>query len=88
MGVAVEIPVIAFLEIRRKQVEIDEALHEGEQALVLPGQFPIEPTDLIVLAVGVVVALLGAPCFVAHQQHGGALREQEQGEAVFNLLQA
>src|SRR6516162_3199659 len=39
----------------------DEQLPEAQERAVLFRQAPVEPADLIVLAVGVVVALLGAP---------------------------
>ena len=42
-----------------------EAMHIG----VLRHQGPVEPARLVVLAVGVVVAALGAPHFVAHENH-------------------
>ena len=57
-----------------------EILNEVNQSLGKPQQrgfpfhvMPVEPADFVVLAVGVVVASLGAADLVAHQQHGGAL---------------
>jgi hypothetical protein len=38
----------------------DELLKEAEQVAVLPQQSPIQPADFVVLAVGVVIALLGS----------------------------
>ena len=46
---------------------------------------PVEPRDLVVLAVGVVVALLGAAELVAAEQHRHALRQQQRGDEVAPL---
>src|SRR5215470_330772 len=43
---------------------------------------PVNPGDLVVLAVGVVVALLGAAHLVACEQHRDSLREQQRREEV------
>src|SRR3954470_10795183 len=43
-------------------------------------ELPVEPSDLVVLAVGVVVATLGVTNFDARQQHGNALRKDQRGE--------
>src|SRR5439155_20532196 len=52
--------------------------NKAEEIGVGPGQVPVEPANLIILAPGIVVALLGAQEFIAGEQHGHALR-QEQG---------
>ena len=49
---------------------------------------PVDPADLVVLAVGVVVALLRAIQLVAGQQHGHALREEQRGQQVAHLAAA
>ncbi len=46
---------------------------------------PVEPGDLVVLAVGVVVAALGAAELVAAEQHRHALGEQQGGHQVAAL---
>src|SRR5262249_50746761 len=51
------------------------------QRLVLLGpDGPVHPGHLVVLAVGVVVAALGAAHLVAGQQHRDALRQQPRGQ--------
>ena len=47
--------------------------------------FPIEPADLVVLAIGVVVAVLGPAEFVAARQHRHALGKKEGGEEIAAL---
>src|SRR5258708_18526439 len=46
---------------------------------------PIAPGNLVVLAVGVVVAALRAPEFVAGLQHGHALRKEQRRQYVAQL---
>ena len=66
----------------------DELLHEVEDFAIFGQQGPVKPAEFIVLAVGVVVAVLGAADFIAHEQHGDAQREQVEGEEVFDLADA
>src|SRR4029078_13176105 len=49
---------------------------------------PVHPRDLIVLAVGIVVAALGAACFVACRQHDAAARSKERGEQRLQVVAA
>src|SRR5260370_20959788 len=46
---------------------------------------PIDPGNLVVLAVGVVVAALRAPEFVAGLQHGHALRKEQRRQYIAQL---
>ena len=46
---------------------------------------PVDPAGEVVLALGVVVAALGAQEFVAGQEHGDALGEQQGGDQVLGL---
>src|ERR1019366_1619151 len=52
------------------------------------GHAPVQPAHFVVLAVGVVVALLGACDFVARENHGNAVRKQQNGGKVFSLTRA
>ena len=49
---------------------------------------PVVPGDLVVLAVGVVVAALGAAELVAAEQHRDALGQQQRGQEVASLAVA
>ena len=53
--------------------ECNQTAREVEQAALVGVQVPVEPADLIVLTVGVVVAVLAAAHFVAAKQHRHAL---------------
>ena len=64
----------------------DQAARELQQILV--GRFPVEPRDLVVLAVGVVVAVLRAADLVAAEQHRHALRQQQRRQEVAHLAVA
>ena len=59
--------------------------HEPVDIGVLRHQGPVEPARLVVLAVSVVVAMLGAPHFVAHENHGHPQRQQRDGQKVLHL---
>ena len=50
--------------------------------VVLAGVVPVDPAQLVVLAVDVVVALLGAAQLVAVRDHRHALGQQQRGEEV------
>ena len=49
---------------------------------------PVEPVQLIVLTIGIVIALFGMGHFVTHQNHGYTLADHEDGECVFDELLA
>jgi hypothetical protein len=52
---------VAAAKDRVLLADLDHALHEGVQFAVLGSQVPIYPTEVIVLAIGVVVTLLRMP---------------------------
>src|SRR5882762_2149136 len=83
-GAALEPAAAPERGVRASQT--DEAAGELLKALI--GVLPIEPGDLVVLAVRVVVAALRAPHLVAAKQHGHALREKKRGEEVTLLARA
>src|ERR1700687_1389113 len=55
-------------------------MREAEHGLV--EVLPVLPCDPVVLAVGIVVAVLGAAHLVAAEDHRTALRDQHRGEQV------
>lgn len=68
--------------------ETDHAPAKAEQVGVLVHECPIEPADLVILAVCVVVAFLCTPYFVASHKHGNATREQQDRHEVAHLTVA
>ena len=60
-------PFFLFLVI------FDQSFKKVQHTGVLFSEVPVEPADFIVLAIGVVIAELGAAHFIAHQQHGRSL---------------
>src|SRR6516165_8786342 len=48
-------------------------------------QRPVEPANLVVLAIGIVVATLGATDFVAHDEHRNSQRKQSDGQEILDL---
>src|SRR5262249_31419567 len=59
----------------------EEAVH----ACVLFEKRPVEPTGFVVLTVGVVIAALGAPHFIAHDEHRHTEREHCRDKEVLHL---
>jgi len=45
---------------------------------------PVKPTDLVVLAPGVVVPALGSPEFIAAKQHRNAARDQQRQKEILD----
>ena len=63
--------------------QLDKLADVVEQLLIGFGTHrPVDPGDLVVLAVGVVVALLRAPHLVAREQHRDTLGQQQRGQEV------
>src|ERR1017187_8404481 len=48
-------------------------------------QVPVEPTGVVVLAVGVVVAELATPHLIAHDKHGHTTGQHQRCEKVLHL---
>ena len=65
-----------------------QLLHKADQRLTLFADIPVDPADLVILAIGVVVALLGSRKLVAGEQHRCALRQQQSAEEVAPLTGA
>src|SRR5258708_34405438 len=80
----------ATLEDRMLVAEVDDPGEEGQQltVLLIEGVLPVEPGELIVLAVGVVVASLRAADLVAAVDHRPADGEQQGAEEVALLAGA
>src|SRR5213079_3282985 len=55
---------------------------ELEQLILLVVALPLEPVQLVIVAIGVVVSILGAAKLVAAQNHRHALREKQRGQKV------
>src|SRR5687767_15171448 len=62
--------------------ERDQAAGEFEKDLLAIVETPIHPRDLVVLAIGVVVAALRAPHLVAGEEHGHSLRKEQRRKEV------
>ena len=64
------------------------ASYERAERFVLAAEIPIDPARLIVLAIGVVVAALGAAKLVAGRQHRDSQREQQRRDEIAFLAKA
>src|SRR5436305_8582005 len=76
------------LQARMALAERNHLFEEAEQIMILFHEMPIEPTDLIILAVGVVVSLLGTSDFIASHKHRDALGEQKNSCKILDLALA
>ena len=66
----------------------EEAFHEFAQGDRLRRVVPWDPTEFVVLAIAIVVALLGAEALVAGKEEGDALRADQGGEEIPRLATA
>ena len=69
-------------------LERDQAAREREQGAAPGVEVPVDPRQLVVVAVGVVVAALRAAGLVAREQHRHALRKKQRRQEVAHLLSA
>src|SRR6185437_11781469 len=58
---------------------------EADEALILLREAPVDPADLVVLAIGVVVALLSPAELIAGQQHRRPLRQDQRRQHIADL---
>ena len=65
-------------QVRRTTNKIGQIVMAGRS-------LPIHPTDLVVLAICVVVAGLRPPALVAGHDHRRPLREQQRGQEIADL---
>src|ERR1022692_3324323 len=69
--------------------DFDQMLSEIAQApTIAVDTFPVEPTDIVVLPIGVIVALLGPGEFVAREDHRRSTGQEEGSEHVSHLTQS
>src|SRR2546421_12016351 len=72
-------------QVSMVSTESDHVFEEPEQPLMLLRQFPIEPANLVILAISVVVSLLRPPGFISAQEHRNAPREEQNRRKVLDL---
>ena len=68
--------------------KIDHSLHERQKVTVRGLQIPVQPTNFVVLAVGIVVSHLRVPDGISRIHHGYALGEQQRCQQIPFLLGA
>src|SRR5687768_16117250 len=76
------------LQTGRMLAQREQLPDERGEPYAARGVIPVDPADLVVLAVGVVVAGLRAAELVARQQHRHALRDHERRKHVADLTLA
>src|SRR5207249_1457315 len=70
---------------RLRQPEVNQLLYKFKQSLLFVGEVPVDPAQLVVLTVRIVVALLRPAHLVAVANHRHALRKEESGEDISYL---
>src|SRR2546425_7551969 len=77
------------LQDRMALAQRNHLFEEAEHLIiVLFREIPIEPTDLVILAVGVVVSLLCPSDFITGYKHGHTLGEQKNSRKILDLALA
>ena len=64
---------------------LNQQLHKAKNVGVFRQQIPVEPTRIIVLAVGIIVAMLTTPHLIAHNKHGHTRSQDDSCEKVLHL---
>src|SRR5829696_3390026 len=73
---------MASAEHRLLGPDPDQSPHERVEVVIPCWERPVAPAEIVVLAVGVVVAALGAADFIAAEKHRRALGQEEGGQKV------
>src|SRR5208337_455376 len=64
---------------------LHQQFHETEDIRMFGQQVPVEPTRIIILTIGVIVATLTTSHLVAHQKHGQTRGKHGYGEKILYL---
>jgi hypothetical protein len=62
--------------------ELNQFLGELEQPVLFFTPLPVQPADLVVLTIGVVISFLCPAEFVATQKHRHALRQKKHRQKI------
>ena len=63
-------------------------LKKRKMSSLVESWLPVQPSDFIVLVIGIVIAKLGVQEFVTSPEHWDAVREQQQTAEILDLLSA
>ena len=88
VGLLVAHGVVMRLAGQELLAQPDDALGGAQHGMGFRGAGPVNPRDRVVLAVGVVVALLGPADLVPCRNHGDALGDHQAGHQVLPALGA
>src|SRR5206468_2445765 len=78
----------APVETRMSSADCDQALHILDQVAIILLEPPVNPAQLVVLAIRVVVATLCSAELIACQEHRNTLREEQAGQQITRLAGA
>src|SRR5260370_31092084 len=72
-------------QVNMVPAERNYVFEEPEQPLILLHQLPIEPANLVILAISIVVSLLRPPDLISAQEHRNASREEQNRRKILDL---
>ena len=61
---------------------------ETQHIFVLVSKFPVNPANLIVLAIGIIIAFLGSVELISTQNHRHSLTQEQSCHVIFHMLKA
>ena len=70
---------------RLRLAELGQGLEVAHELGVLLHEAPVKPRDLVVLAIGIIVATLRPTAFIPRQNHRHALAQHERRQHVLDL---
>lgn len=70
------------MQIRMPFTQGDQFGSELNERLLILVEIPVEPANVVVLTICIVVAALGAAQFIASADHRHSLREQQRGQQI------
>src|SRR4030067_1857240 len=83
---AAVVPEFFFTKYAAGLNECNQLADKPQQISLSLDILPVEPAQLIILAVGIVIAVLRAANFISHQDHRRTLGDQQDGEKILKLL--
>src|SRR5262245_29981074 len=75
-------------QARMALAEGDQLLDEAEHRLLSFVKRPIEPAQLIILAIAIIVPALGSQHFIPGQDHWHSLTQEQESQEILGLLTA
>src|SRR6476646_4115615 len=69
-----------------QQTSLNQDLYKAKEICIFLQEAPVEPADLIVLAISIVISVLGSAQFITHTDHGRTDRKKCDQKEVSDLF--